>query len=285
MQYHLRVFETEDHFKVRTFTIDDAPWFALADSCDALDLKPHRRSYAGHAEKLDDDEKRRVSPAFAAGMPGSDPGIYEGPQPVMLISESGLYTLILRSDKPGAKRFKKWITSEVLPTIRKTGSYSLGRGTPAFIKRFNENWDRVDAGHFSILSETVTRIFGRFEMAGHIIADKAPDGTENRLDVAVGRRFSDWLKANHPGQKDNFTYYMHTTPQWEGLVRQYPNTMLPLFIEFIEDVWLPRYAQAYISPRDPAALPYQDKIIPALDKPRAGMVRAPRFPTPALRRG
>lgn len=271
MQYHLQVFQTEDRHDFRIIDRDGEPWFVLADVCRALEISNPRDA----ASRLDDDEKDAVAIADAIGRM----------QHSLIINESGLYSLILTSRKEAAKRFKKWVTSEVLPSIRKTGSYSIGRSTPAFIKRFNENWDRVDAGHFSILSETAARIYGRFEMAGHVIADKAPDGTENRLDVAVGRRFSDWLKANHPDKKDNFSHYTHKTPQWEGLVRQYPNAMLPLFIEFVEVVWLPKYAQAYISPRDPAALPFLDKIIPALDKPRAGMIRSPSLHPSAPLRG
>jgi prophage antirepressor-like protein len=74
-------------------------------------------------------------------------------RPTVVINESGLYNLILSSRKPEAKRFKKWVTSEVLPSIRKTGSYN-GR-VPAFIRRYNENWDRVEAGYFLVISELV----------------------------------------------------------------------------------------------------------------------------------
>jgi prophage antirepressor-like protein len=68
---------------------------------------------------------------------------------MLMINESGLYSLILRSNRPEAKRFKKWITSEVLPSLRKTGRYAVrGAGTPAFIRRYNANWDRVSPGCF-----------------------------------------------------------------------------------------------------------------------------------------
>jgi prophage antirepressor-like protein len=65
--------------------------------------------------------------------------------------------------------------AEVLPSIRKTGGYH-GR-IPAFIRRDNENWDRIDAGYFSVLNELVVRLWGRLEHAGRTMADKAPDGT------------------------------------------------------------------------------------------------------------
>lgn len=62
---------------------------------------------------------------------------------VNLISESGLYALIFKSNKPSAKQFRKWVTKEVIPSIRKKGSYGINRlETPNFIVRFNDNWDR-----------------------------------------------------------------------------------------------------------------------------------------------
>ena len=91
---------------VRSLTIDGEPWFVAADVCSAL----------GHSnttmamERLDDDEKAK----FNLGLTGGETNC---------VNESGLYSLVLGSRKPEAKRFKKWLTSEVLPTIRKTGAY------------------------------------------------------------------------------------------------------------------------------------------------------------------
>ncbi|UOK70209.1 Bro-N domain-containing protein [Ancylobacter polymorphus] len=260
MQYSLKVFHDPQHDTFRVIDRNGEPWFVLLDVCKKLDIA----NPSDAASRLDDDEKDAVGITDAIGRA----------QKMTVISESGLYSLILRSTKPEAKRFRKWVTSEVLPSIRKTGGYELSQ-TPAFIRRFNENWHRVDAGHFSILSETVARVWGRLEMAGHRLADRAPDGKEIRLDGAVGSRFSSWLKANHPSVCDAHSFYLHKTPQWEGLVRQYPNSMLPLFIEFVETVWIPQYAEQYFSPRDPAALPYLQKLLPPSGAPKPGMMRHP----------
>lgn len=94
--------------EVRTIQKDGEPWFVLKDVCQVLDLgSPHKV-----AERLDMDEKgRNLIPT---------PG---GEQETTIINESGLYNVILRSDKPEAKPFRKWVTSEVLPSIRKTGAY------------------------------------------------------------------------------------------------------------------------------------------------------------------
>ena len=98
-------FETRE---VRTLLIDDQPWFVAADVCQALAVRNNRDALS----RLDDDEKG-VANADTLG----------GAQSVGVINESGLYSLILTSRKAEAKRFKKWVTAEVLPAIRKHGRY------------------------------------------------------------------------------------------------------------------------------------------------------------------
>lgn len=85
------------------------PWWVAKDICEVLGISKYRDA----AARLDDDESMPLS-------------VDASESKMTCISESGLYSLILRSQKPEAKRFKKWITSEVIPSIRKTGSFSLG---------------------------------------------------------------------------------------------------------------------------------------------------------------
>jgi len=99
-------FETN---QLRVVTRDGEPWFVAADVCAALTLTNSRMAL----ERLEKDEKG-VSSIDTLG----------GTQKMIVIDESGLYSLVLGCRKPEAKRFKKWVTSEVLPSIRKTGSYS-----------------------------------------------------------------------------------------------------------------------------------------------------------------
>lgn len=102
-----------DQYQVRTLRHDDGEvWFVAPDVCDALDVG----NVSMAVGRLDDDEKG-ISSIDTLG----------GPQEVTIISESGLYSLVLTSRKPEAKRFKKWVTSEVLPSIRKTGSYIMAQ--------------------------------------------------------------------------------------------------------------------------------------------------------------
>ena len=136
------------------------------------------------------------------------------------------------------------------------------------------SWDRIDSGHFSVLNELVVHLWGRLEHAGRTMADRAPDGTENRPDVSVGKCFSDWLKKHHPNISTAFSYYIHKTPEWEGEARQYPFSALPLFREYLDTVWIPERAPDYLKTRDPAALPYLQKLLPSPNKPRAGMIKS-----------
>ena len=95
---------------VRTVEISGDTWFVAKDVCDILELTNSRMA----VQELDEDEK---------GVSKTDtPG---GVQDMTIISEAGLYTLLMRSNKPEAKPFRRWVTHEVLPSIRKTGSYAL----------------------------------------------------------------------------------------------------------------------------------------------------------------
>lgn len=99
--------------RVRTLLIDDQPWFVAPDICDALAIINTARALS----RLDDDERG----IHSMNTPG-------GLQNLSIINESGLYSLILTSRKAEAKRFKKWVTAEVLPAIRKHGRYEDKRG-------------------------------------------------------------------------------------------------------------------------------------------------------------
>lgn len=94
---------------VRSLLLDEQPWFFASDVCRAVDLSDTNKALLG----LDPDEKCELEDYSGSGR-----------KPI-LINESGLFSLVLRSRKPQAKAFKKWVTSEVLPSIRKTGSYSV----------------------------------------------------------------------------------------------------------------------------------------------------------------
>ena len=105
----LQVFNNEEFGQVRTVVKGEDVWFVAKDVCDVLVIVNATRSLS----RLDEDELHSMKVADSLGRP----------QDTNIINESGLYSLIMTSRKPQAKAFKKWVTSEVLPSIRKHGAY------------------------------------------------------------------------------------------------------------------------------------------------------------------
>ena len=106
---NVKIFENENFGKVRVVLKDGEPRFVGRDVCDVVEIK----NVSQALNSLDVDEKL----IYTLHISGQN-------RDVWTINESGLYSLILRSKKPEAKKFKKWVTSEVLPSIRKHGVYS-----------------------------------------------------------------------------------------------------------------------------------------------------------------
>lgn len=242
--------EDSDNFgDLTTIEIDGEAWFIATEVCGLLGIKNSRDAVS----RLDDDEKNTV--AITDGTAGN-------PNKT-IISESGLYSLIFTSTKPFAKTFRRWVTREVIPAIRKSGSYQIDRAeTPNFVRRFNDNWERTERGRFSVISELFMRLYGRFEQIGYQIPNKAFDGKEIRPDVSVGKLFSAYLQKHHPDIADEYTYYDHRFPDGlEVRARQYSNELLPIFIKYVDEEWIPFAAQKYFNDRDKVALDYLPKLL------------------------
>jgi prophage antirepressor-like protein len=133
----LQIFDNEEFGQVRTTTINGEPWFVGKDVAEKLGYVKARNAIYTHV----DDEDKMDAPIQ---------GDLGGTQNMIIINESGLYSLILKSKLPQAKDFKRWVTSEVLPTLRKTGTYSLQK------KESNELTVIAD----SLLSQVSTMING-----------------------------------------------------------------------------------------------------------------------------
>lgn len=126
MVNELQVFSFENK-EVRTVIINDEPYWVLKDVCDVLEIK----NATDVSKRLDEDEVTRFN---LGGLVGE----------VNIINESGLYSVILRSDKPNAKIFKKWITGEVIPSIRKTGGYRVPANPMEALKLMFEATDNIE---------------------------------------------------------------------------------------------------------------------------------------------
>lgn len=125
----LKIFENEQFGQVRIAMDENGePMFCLADLCLVLDLTPSKV-----AQRLGEDVLSKY-PLLTAG----------GIQQANFVNEDGLYDVILDSRKPEAKKFRKWITSEVLPSIRKTGSYSVQPKLPSYAEALRQLADKVE---------------------------------------------------------------------------------------------------------------------------------------------
>lgn len=107
----LKIFENEEFGKVRTIVVDGEVWFVGKDVAEALGYSDPRSTVSKKVEEEDRGVAEMETPS--------------GKQKMTIINESGLYALIFGSKLESAKRFKHWVTSEVLPSIRKTGSYTM----------------------------------------------------------------------------------------------------------------------------------------------------------------
>ena len=132
----MQLFSNSDFGDVRSMLIDDEPWFVGKDVADILEYQNGSRDINRHT---DEEDRRKIM-------------LFDGKQDkeTIIINESGLYSLIISSNMPNAKKFKRWVTSEVLPSIRKTGSYGIPKSPMellelhyAAIKQVNDKVDKV----------------------------------------------------------------------------------------------------------------------------------------------
>ena len=118
----LKVFESSEFGKVRSVMLDGVPWFVGKDVASALgygDGKSLNNAIANHVEEEDKGVTEMMTPG--------------GMQSMTIINESGMYSLIFGSKLESSKRFKRWVTSEVLPSLRETGSYSIAKKQDSYM--------------------------------------------------------------------------------------------------------------------------------------------------------
>ena len=156
----LQIFNSEEFGDIRTVTIDNEPWFVGKDVATSLGYGTGK-SLANAVSNHVPEEDKGVTELMTPG----------GKQKMVIINESGLYALIFGSKLESAKRFKHWVTSEVLPTIRKTGSYQkpmtvaeqiqlLAQGNQDHEERIEklENTMTIDYGQQKYLGDLVSRV-------------------------------------------------------------------------------------------------------------------------------
>lgn len=171
----LQIFEHQDFGQIRVVEQDGEPWFVAADVCRALDLSDTSKSL----ERLDEDEKG-TSLIRTLG----------GEQQMSIVNEPGLYSLVLGSRKPEAKAFKRWITHEVLPSIRQTGGYSLVAVPPAVEQRRLTTDDYLKAATLvaNCRNERLPYVLGFLEQGGFSVPrlqDQVEELPEQTVKAAI----------------------------------------------------------------------------------------------------
>lgn len=205
----LTVFNNEEFGEIRTMTIEGEPWFVAADVCRALDLSNPTIA----TNRLDEDERAK----FNLGRQGDG----------TIINESGLYSLVLGSRKPEAKAFKRWITHDIIPTIRKTGGYV--NDTAQFVESYFGQLEPNQKHALTMMFEESKRmsaqlkeqapkvLFANAVETAHnsiLIGDLAKIIRQNGVDIGQKRLF-EWLRQNGYLIKDGQSKNMPTQKAME----------------------------------------------------------------------
>ena len=189
----LQVFNNTEFGQVRTMVINGSPWFVAKDVCECLGLTKHRDAVS----RLDGDERGTVEVDTLGGT-----------QQMAAVNEYGLYSLVLSSRKPSAKAFKRWITHEVIPAIRKHGAYMTGETleqaltSPDFLIRLaTELKTEQEARRLAeqkIEADKPKVLFADSVAASHgsiLVGELAKLLNQNGIDIGQNRLFN-WLREN-----------------------------------------------------------------------------------------
>lgn len=176
----MKIFKNETFGEIRTAVIDGEPWFVAVDVCRALEIVNSRDALT----RIDEDEKGVV----LTDTPG-------GKQEVTTVNEPGLYSLVLGSRKPEAKVFKRWITHEVIPSIRKNGGYIAGQETMSDL----ELMARALIVAQNVIEEKNRQISGLTEE--NLLMKPKAEYFDDLVDRKLLTNFRDTAKEFHLGQK------------------------------------------------------------------------------------
>ena len=196
---NLKVFENEEFGQVRATTINNEPWFVGKDIATVLGYRDVSSAILSHVDE-EDRVNSKTQGCFAVEL---------GQRGSWLINESGLYSLILSSKLPNAKKFKRWVTSEVLPSIRKTGGY--------IPHDENMSDDEIMARALLVAQKTIEEKSKLLQQAKETIEDMKPNALvgeclevskdsilvrelakilkQNGIDIGQNRLF-EWLREN-----------------------------------------------------------------------------------------
>lgn len=184
----LQVFKNQEFGSVRTLVVNDEPWFVGKDVAEALGYKNTKDALAKHVDS-EDKEILKSQNATLENIPNRG---------VTVVNESGLYSLVLSSKLPSAKKFKRWVTSEVLPALRKTGQYQVKElsGQELMAKALIEAQSVLAAKDKQIEQMKPKVVFADAVATSHtsiLVGELAKILKQNGIDMGQKRLFA-WLR-------------------------------------------------------------------------------------------
>lgn len=212
----VKIFENEEFGKVRTVVKDGEPWFVGKDIADVLGYSNSSKAVSTH---VDIEDKQFIMLDVADSQNGNE---LIGRTKTAVINESGLYSLIISSKLPTAKKFKRWVTSEVLPTIRRTGEYKIVKPDSYMIenpaeraRRWAEEYEEKIA-----LEQKIERDKPLVEFAEHIqtsedcisMNDMAKLASKNGVKIGRNKLFT-LLRDKKILQRNNVPYQRYIEAQ------------------------------------------------------------------------
>ncbi len=204
MENKIKIFESEEFGRVRTLVKDGEPWFVGKDVADILEYRNGSRDINRHV-----DEEDRCKTMIFDGNQNKE---------TIIINESGFYSLVLSSKMPRSKEFRRWVTSQILPTIRRTGGYVANEDM--FIKNYLPFLDEPYQGLFRLQMMAINQLNERIRYDQPLVefANQVA-GTENLINmnamaklaaeenIPIGRnRLFKWLRQNEILMSDNLPY-------------------------------------------------------------------------------
>jgi prophage antirepressor-like protein len=202
----LQIFNNSEFGQIRSLVLDDEVWFIGKDITMALGYSNDRKALQ---DNVDVEDRRLIQKSLCGTLEIPNRG-------VTAINESGLYSLVLRSKLPNAKKFKKWVTSEVLPSIRKTGSYQKPLSTQEMM--------RIQLGMIDDVSDRVTKLentmnidYGQQHSLGELISSRVIElvgGKKSNAYREIGRKvfteinhdYKDYFNVNARGNTPRLKY-------------------------------------------------------------------------------
>lgn len=227
----LQIFNNEEFGEVRTVVVNDEPMFCLADICKALELTQPSKV----KERLNEKGVRSI-PTLTKG----------GEQKLLYINESNLYKAIFQSRKESAERFTEWVTSEVLPSIRKTGSYGMPKTTGGQIQLLAQGYTELEQ-KVNDIKDDVSELKENVPLYSCDI-DEIQQHVKRRVVNILGGKQSE-------AYRDNSIRHKTFSDIWTQLKREYGcvSTYKSIKRKYIDDVH--EFIDCYVVPK------YLDELI------------------------